>query len=272
MSKPLHIISLGAGVQSSTMALMAAAGDIEPMPDAAIFCDTMAEPKKVYEWLDWLENQLPFPVYRVTKGDLTADQLKVHLSKKSGKNYIKGIIPTYVSSGGFFGRKCTSDYKITPYRRKARELAGIFGKQCDELRVITWLGISLDEIQRMKVSIDNWQEYRHPLIEKRMHRYHCLRWMKARGYEEPPRSACIYCPFHSSQDWREIKESPDEWSKVVQFERELQALCRTEVGDRFKGLPYLHSSCKPIDQVDFDRPEDKGQINWLDECEGMCGI
>jgi len=32
-----HVISLGAGVQSSTMALMAAAGEITPMPDCAIF-------------------------------------------------------------------------------------------------------------------------------------------------------------------------------------------------------------------------------------------
>lgn len=35
MSDPVHIISLGAGVQSSVMALMAAAGEITPMPEYA---------------------------------------------------------------------------------------------------------------------------------------------------------------------------------------------------------------------------------------------
>ncbi len=55
MNGPIHIISLGAGVQSSTMALMAAHGEIEPMPDAAIFADTQNEPQRVYEWLDWLD-------------------------------------------------------------------------------------------------------------------------------------------------------------------------------------------------------------------------
>ncbi len=60
-----HILSLGAGVQSSTMALMAKHGEINPMPDAAIFSDVGAEPKSVYEYLDWLEGELPFPVYRV---------------------------------------------------------------------------------------------------------------------------------------------------------------------------------------------------------------
>lgn len=43
-----HIISLGAGVQSSTLALMAAAGEIAPMPVAAIFADTQDEPASVY--------------------------------------------------------------------------------------------------------------------------------------------------------------------------------------------------------------------------------
>jgi hypothetical protein len=54
MSEPIHILSLGAGVQSSTLALMAAAGEVTPMPTAAIFADTQDEPASVYRWLDWL--------------------------------------------------------------------------------------------------------------------------------------------------------------------------------------------------------------------------
>jgi DNA-binding transcriptional LysR family regulator len=41
------------------------------MPDGAIFADIQAEPASVYKWLDWLETQLPFPLYRVTKGSLS---------------------------------------------------------------------------------------------------------------------------------------------------------------------------------------------------------
>jgi 3'-phosphoadenosine 5'-phosphosulfate sulfotransferase (PAPS reductase)/FAD synthetase len=70
----IHVISLGAGVQSSTMALMAARGLIKPMPDCAIFADTGAEPEAVYRHLDWLEDQLPFPVHRVSAGNL-ADEI-----------------------------------------------------------------------------------------------------------------------------------------------------------------------------------------------------
>jgi 3'-phosphoadenosine 5'-phosphosulfate sulfotransferase (PAPS reductase)/FAD synthetase len=66
----IHLISLGGGVQSSTMALMAAHGEISPMPKAAIFADTQAEPKSVYTWLDWLKPQLPFPVEALAQGQL----------------------------------------------------------------------------------------------------------------------------------------------------------------------------------------------------------
>lgn len=82
MKEPIHIISLGAGVQSSCMALMAAAGEITPMPVAAIFADTQAEPKSVYVWLDWLEKQLPFPVHRVTAGNLADHSITLRYSKK----------------------------------------------------------------------------------------------------------------------------------------------------------------------------------------------
>ena len=42
----LRVLSLGAGVQSTTLALMIEKGEI-PMVDCAIFADTMGEPKKV---------------------------------------------------------------------------------------------------------------------------------------------------------------------------------------------------------------------------------
>ena len=36
---------------------------------------------------------------------------------------------------------------------------------------------------------------------------------------------------------------------------------------------FLHNSCKPLGEVDFDNDEDKGQLTWdfSAECEGLCG-
>lgn len=71
----LRVLSLGAGVQSTTLALMAAHGEIGPMPDCAIFADTGWKPNAIYEHLAWLRtpNVLPFPVHIVSAGNLRAD-------------------------------------------------------------------------------------------------------------------------------------------------------------------------------------------------------
>ena len=53
----LRILSLGAGVQSSTLALMIEGGGI-PMVDAAIFADTLAESKETMEFLNWIKTKL----------------------------------------------------------------------------------------------------------------------------------------------------------------------------------------------------------------------
>ena len=61
-------LSLGAGIQSTAMALMAAHGEIDgPMPDVALFADTGEEPEPVLETVRWLGsgNVLPFPVRTV---------------------------------------------------------------------------------------------------------------------------------------------------------------------------------------------------------------
>ena len=67
-----RVLSLGAGVQSTTLALMIEKGEI-PMVDCAIFADVGAEPKLVYEHLDWLEKQLSYPIYRVQWRNLKED-------------------------------------------------------------------------------------------------------------------------------------------------------------------------------------------------------
>ena len=256
----MNIISLGAGVQSSTMALMAAHGEITPMPDAAIFADTQAEPKAVYEWLDWLEKQLPFPVYRVTKGDLETETLRARVSKKTGHIYYKLYIPSYGLDGPM-PRKCTTDFKLVPIYQTMRRIAKI-PRGCKEIRIRCWVGISLDEASRMKVALEPWVENVFPLVQRRMRRDHCSQWTVSHGYPLPPRSACKFCPYHNDEEWRNM--DPSEFADAVKFEAELRALAPGE---------FLHSSRIPLDQVDFSTDEARGQLNLFNnECEGMCGV
>lgn len=273
-----NVLNLGAGVQSSCLALMAAKGEIGPMPDFAVFADTQAEPTEVYRWLDWLEKQLPFPVYRVTKGNLTDDSLKVFKHKKTGNDRIQRIIPLYgVKPNGdvtaAIGRSCTADYKVAPILKELRERCGITRGQTETV-ITQWIGISYDEMQRMKLAGNKWTQHRWPLIEKRMTRSHCKEWLKANGFPEPPRSACYYCPFHSDEEWRRLRnDDPLHFAKAVEFDKVIRE--KYKVNNKTMNMEvYLHSSCKPLDQIDFDSDEDKGQMgfDFKSECEGMCGL
>jgi len=253
------------------MALMAAAGEITPMPTAAIFADTQAEPKSVYTWLDWLEKQLPFPVHRVTKGDLTAEALRLR-GKKDGGIYSKSVIPAFIKnpdgSRGMMQRVCTYDYKMLQLIKKQRELAQIKRGQ-KIVGVICWIGISWDERLRMKPSREPWAQHRFPLVDAEITRNACLAWIQAHGFPTPPRSACVYCPFHSDVEWERLRlVEPEEFQRAIEFEKDLQATKAQT--DNIGGIPFLHSSLIPLSQVDFAN-ERQGRL-WIGECEGLCGV
>ncbi len=295
----LRVLSLGAGVQSTTLALMAAHGEIDPMPDCAIFADTGWEPKAVYEHLAWLRspNVLPFPIHIVSAGDIRADLLAGARGERWASNpaFTRTVtpsgteIPVYdedengdlvvvgsriVASDrvgiGMIRRQCTGDYKIVPIRRKVRELLGIARRRSPKSPVAEqWIGISLDEALRMKPSFETWQVNRWPLIERGMTRYDCLRWLERHHYPLPPKSACIGCPFHSNDHWRHMRDhDPEAWADAVSVD----AVIRT--GFRgIRGEVYLHRSAVPLDRADLSTAADHAQLDlWPNECEGMCGV
>ena len=248
----IRILSLGAGVQSSTLALMIARGEV-PMVDCAIFADTQWEPAAVYRWLDWLEPQLPFPVHRVTQGNLR-DAVMRHANATGGQF---ASVPWHMP-GAMGRRQCTREYKVDPLRRKMRELVGKRG------HVEVCIGISLDEAHRMKPARNEWQHHTWPLIDLRMTRADCLVWMERAGYPRPPKSSCLGCPYHSDQQWQEIKQVPVEWADVIQVDQAIR------VTPKMRLHQFMHRSCKPIDQVEFVNEAQTDMFG--NECEGMCGV
>lgn len=273
----IRVLSLGAGVQSSTLALMAEHGEIDK-PDCAIFADTQSEPHEVMQWLDYLEPKLSFPVHRVTKGSLFNDSLILRTSKKHGGTVMATKIPAYVKnpdgSRGLFGRKCTTDYKVKVIEKKVKELLGInrFNKK-RSVMCVQYIGISVDEADREKSSFRSEIRHVYPLLDLGMTRQDCQDWMSNKGYPEPPKSACIMCPFHSDAEWIRLKDS-DEWPAIVAYEKEIQRLAA--IDDVTRGIPFLHPSLVPIDQVIFKQKQKKHKLHQLNmfrnECYGMCGV
>jgi hypothetical protein len=278
----LRILSLGAGVQSSTLALMIEQGELPPI-DAAIFADVKGEPKKVYEWLEYLKTKITsYPIHVVTWRDLKQDILDA--SKGEYKAFTAPFFTKNLETGkkGMLRRQCTADYKIKPVVQKIRELLGLAkgekrkaGTQVDLL-----MGISQDEISRMKRNPIKYINNVYPLVDKKMTRKDCIEWMEDNFYPRPPRSACTFCPYHSNEEWIRIKnDSPEEWKEVVAMDRAIRSQERFKEKNKgsasLKDEIFLHRSCKPIDEVDFAKEKNKKQLDFEfgmeNECEGMCG-
>jgi len=195
----LRVLSLGAGVQSSTLALMIQRGKI-PMVDAAIFADTAAEPKLVYQWLDWLEKQLSFPVHRVSKGNLRQDTIDRANGKGRYKHFMN--IPFFIKHSitgkkGLIGRQCTNIYKIQPVTQKIRQLLGLKKREKvkKNMEVELLFGISSDEIFRMKSNRLPYIKNTYPLVDVKMRRSDCLNWMKDNGYQKPQLLSILFYSF-----------------------------------------------------------------------------
>lgn len=267
------IISLGAGVQSSVMALMAAKGEITPKPSAAIFADTQAEPKSVYKWLDWLEPQLDFPIIRASAGNLAERSSMLRTSKKSGNTYLSPSLPVFTDivdgekkKKGMMLRQCTRDFKISVVQRESRKIMKNLGVS----KCVMWIGISIDEAIRMKPSRLSNFEHIWPLVDAGMSRSDCLAWAKANGFPAPPRSACSFCPYHSDDEWLRLRnEDPESFGDAVRYERRLSAAVKESTALKADAA-FLHKSRVPLDQVIFVSGESPDMFG--NECEGMCGV
>jgi len=268
--KTLTVISLGVGVQSSTMLLMAAKGEL-PNVDCAIFADTGYEPKSVYNYLSLLKKIVKFPIYQVSKGNIKDDIIN------SIKNNTKFPTAPFFTQNAITGKKgmlrrqCTADYKIVPIRKKLRELCNVgYRKRFPKDKYIEqWIGISTDEIQRMKPARDPYILNRHPLIEMNMSRQDCINWMKKNQFPLPEKSACIMCPYHNDAYWHFMKtERPSEFADAVQFDKNIRTGAKN-----IKDNLFLHRSCKNLDEIEFNKKENDKQLDMFNnECEGLCSI
>lgn len=277
----MRILNLGAGVQSTTLALMSHTGEIAKY-DYAIFADVQAEPKAVYTHLQWLISHVSFPVLVRTRGSLI-ENLKNGVNA-DGQRYCS--IPAYTGEYGrplgITRRQCTSEYKIKVVEKTIRReiLELMPGQRIPKSIDITQsFGLSYDEQARIfKVQRNhqknNWK-LDFPLFDMEINRADCVKWLKDYGIpHEVPRSACTFCPYHSNAEWQLIKlEDPESWNQAVEVDKILRNQ-HMRAGQGFRDQLWLHRSCKPLDDIDFtvDSKVAKGQQSFDFECEGMCGV
>ncbi len=263
MPDPIHIISLGAGVQSYTMFKMAEMGIIEPKPVAAAFANTDWELPETMALVLELQKTSSIPVHILSKRSLR--EAAMNCSKTT---WWPGI-PVYSESDkgkeGKIRRKCTTTFKVALLESFSKRLMTAKGASS----VIQWKGLTVDEVYRLKPSRKPWYSIRWPLVELGRNREQCKQWLISHELQVPSRSACIGCPYHSNDYWRWLKtKRPIQWQEAVAFDERIR--------DGVKGLnhrAFVHRSLKPLSEVDFSTEEERGQLNMFNnECEGMCGV
>ena len=155
-------------------------------------------------------------------------------------------------------RQCTGDWKIDPIKRWLQ--ANRKGQPVEQ-----WIGISLDEITRMKPSQVKYITHRWPLVEREMRRADLKRWLTEHGLEIPPRSACVFCPYQSRKEWRSLQGTPD-WDKAVAVDASIRTA-------RPPYDLYMNAKMQPLPMIDFRSEQEHGQMElWDNECEGVCGL
>ena len=277
----LRVLSLGAGVQSSTVLFKMLDQEIKPA-DIAIFADTGNEPKEVYVWLDYLKDLMKDKMdFYVVRNEENTGHIIDDYKSASGRH---SLIPLHIKRAdgttSINMRTCTAEYKIKPLQRKVKEiLGGSLRGRCVEMV----MGISYDEIQRAKIPSNKWQINCYPLVENKITRSDCKHWISHTDYGQPPRSACIICPYHDNKEWKNLKDNyPDEFEYAVKFDEWLRdpnsnsaALQKFRDYNEKKQTPsqqYVYKGKVPLREATFEEPSDYQGTLFDDECEGMCGI
>ena len=256
-----QVISLGGGKASTSLFLRSLHGEIENPAELAVFADTGAEPQTTYNTIQYLQEYAK------------QFNVPVHIIKAEGKNIVDQELDTTTNNGGMplftyneKGEKmmlrkfCSGHFKRDPLRKYTKNYFNATHKN----PMHVWLGYTVDEAFRMKPSKMKYEQFRYPLIEKRLDRYECEKYLEKYGFDFVERSACLFCPYRRDEEWKILTE--EELVFVEKFEKELNETYCTSEDSKFKVLRF-HKSLDPI----TDRPFENPQPNLFDPIDDICG-
>jgi len=170
---------------------------------------------------------------------------------------------------GMIRRQCTTSAKIEPIRRKVRELTGLTRKRsprhaCEPMAGHLHGRGGADEAEPRGLAGQPVSSHREADDPSGLPQLDQKPWLS-----DPPKSACIGCPFHSNAMWRNMRDRDlRAWNDAVEVDRAIRTGLRG-----IRRAVFLHRSGVPLDEVDLSTATDHGLLDlWPNECEGMCGL
>lgn len=239
--KRTEIWSSGGGVQSTAIAALIVTGQIAP-PDLAVIADTGRERTTTWDYMRDIVmpalSRVGVQIHIVRKHDFS----KIDLMGGADKQTL--LIPAFTTASGEIGKMpafCSSEWKRDVVRRWATQVHGVKAAN-------VWIGFSTDEnkralkYQKSKKNQGKW-ESRFPLMSMGMSRDNCVSLVERMGWPTPPRSSCWMCPNHHMAEWRDIRQHPSDWKKLVRFDANMRKL---------DPHAWLTDECVPIDEAQLD--------------------
>jgi hypothetical protein len=114
------------------------------------------------------------------------------------------------------------------------------------------IGISLDEVGRVRDSDVAYMRNTYPLLDLRWRRSDCQAFLTTQGLGDTPKSSCVGCPFHDDGFWLDLKTNrPAEWADAVAFDAAIRhGSARANAdGHRLRGQFFLHAQRVPLGEV-----------------------
>jgi hypothetical protein len=254
MMERINVWSCGGGTQSAAIAALIVQGRL-PKPEYSIVVDTERERTSTWEYVDGVLipelAKVGVELVRVPKSKYATVDL---FSLKEGSL----LIPTYTTLSGAISKLrnfCSFEWKRYVIMRYLRD-QGV--KAC-----FNWLGISTDELRRVRTGKTNWFRNHYPLVyDIPMNRGECIALVKEMGWPKPHNSSCWMCPNMPDHEWLDIKENnPEDFERAVQFEREIREV---------DPYVYLHPQAVPLDRVDWSKAKKVGAQLVLGCDSGHC--
>lgn len=205
--------SYGGGTQTIAMAILIAQGKL-PTPDKIVFADTGDESTETWEWMyERVQPLLARTIYR-------SIEIATHAWATVDDYALNGdlLVPAYTQNGKL-PTYCSSEWKTYVIHRYLRSW-GV--KQCD-----MWMGMSTDELSRLKASKVKWITKKYPLCLGYgvcMNRMECTKLVEDTFGMKAPKSACWKCPHRTDPQWQHMKVFyPQDFAKAVKRDYEYRA-------------------------------------------------
>jgi len=256
----IEILSCGAGMQSTALALMSCENAMSnkpihplvPIYDAVIYCDLGYEPPWVYDQVDFIRKACEQCGIRFK---ILYTGLYDHYLKNFGESRTCSVPFWSIGPDGKeakMRRNCTIDFKINAIHKFARyELLGYKKYQRTRSEDIgaheMHIGFSAEERQRVFNSYNPLFINRFPLVEMELERADNYKYILEVWGLDTKASACCICPFHRNYFFEYLKKNHgDSYNAILTMDRLLED---KQPQTKIKSQLFISRSRKRIERL-----------------------